>query len=268
VKTTLTVDGQTFVFDLERPIDISIPLRFNGPQPNAFGVEPAASAPCQAGSLVGDTRQGGSCNFESYTFIPHCNGTHTECIGHITRERISARDCLRDVFVQAVLVTVEAELRGKDKVISKDEVEGKVELLGAKHAGRDAGGPVGLIVRTLPNGDGKLSAEYGADNIPHYFSREAMEYIVEAGFRHLLVDLPSIDRLFDDGKLENHRLFWNVEPGSFEMNTSSLIHNTITELIYVPNEVEDGEYLLNLQIAPFHSDASPSRPVLFRINAV
>jgi len=29
--------------------------------------------------------------------------------------------------------------------------------------------------------------------------------------------------------------------------------------------VEDGSYLLNPQIAPFESDASPSRPILFRV---
>ena len=48
-----------------------------------------------------------------------------------------------------------------------------------------------------------------------------MEYIVELGINHLLVDLPSIDRIYDEGKLANHRIFWNVEPGSFEINDSS-----------------------------------------------
>jgi len=40
---------------------------------------------------------------------------------------------------------------------------------------------------------------------------------------------------------------------------------TITELIYVPNSVTDGEYLLELQVAAFENDASPSRPVLYNI---
>ena len=109
----------------------------------------------------------------------------------------------------------------------------------------------------------KLTRVYDEDNIPPYFTADAMEFIVECGFKHLLVDLPSIDRLFDDGKLANHRIFWNVEQGSFETNAETRINSTITELIYVPNEVADGEYLLNLQIAPFESDAAPSRPVLF-----
>jgi arylformamidase len=239
------------------PIDISIPLKFNGPQPNAYGVDRASSEPVRAGSLVGDTRQGGSVNFEQYTFIPHCNGTHTECVGHITDQRISVRDCLQDVIVPAVLVTVEPERNGDDLVITQ-------ESLGRRLADRNVRVPSALIVRTLPNDEGKLTAEYGESNIPPYFGAAAMQYIVECGFKHLLVDVPSIDRLFDDGQLLNHRIFWNVEPGSREVNISTRINSTITELIYVPSEVEDGEYLLNLQIAPFESDCAPSRPLILR----
>jgi len=40
---------------------------------------------------------------------------------------------------------------------------------------------------------------------------------------------------------------------------------TITEFIFVPNTVKDGKYYLNLQVAPFENDASPSRPVLYKI---
>lgn len=240
---------------LGHPIDISIPLRFDGPQPNAFGVEPATSVACEYGDLIGDTRRGGSCNFERVTFIPHCNGTHTECVGHITNKRIAVRDCLQDVLMRAHLVSVEATAVADDLVIGDGAL-------------RDAGvrlnrGAEALIVRTLPNDASKLSRVYYENYIPPYFTTDAMEFIVAANFQHLLVDLPSIDRLYDDGKLINHRAFWNVEPGSFEINAATRMHSTITEMIYVPNEVEDGEYLLNLQIAPFESDASPSRPVLF-----
>ena len=125
--TTIQLNGREFAFDLEKPLDISIPLQFNGPQPNAYGVEPARSKPCEAGDVVGDTRQGGSVNFEQYTFIPHCNGTHTECVGHITDERISVRDCLRDVIVPAVLVSVEPERIGNDLVVSKSRLSQSLE---------------------------------------------------------------------------------------------------------------------------------------------
>jgi kynurenine formamidase len=234
-------------------------LRFDGPQPSAYGVERASAKACEYGELVGDTRRGGSCNFERITFIPHCNGTHTECVGHITNERISVRDCLRDVLMPAVLVSAEPNvLENGDLIIGKKALKLSMTMPPA-----DAGGSA-LIIRTLPNHDSKLSNIYDENNIPPYFTAEAMRFIVDCGFKHLLVDLPSIDRLFDQGKLSNHRIFWNVEPGSFELNSQSRVNSTITEMIYVPNDVADGEYLLNLQIAPFASDAAPSRPILFK----
>jgi arylformamidase len=257
--------GRTFEID-DRPVDISIPLRFNGEQPNAYGVEKATSKACEAGDLVGDTRHGGSCNFEQYTLIPHCNGTHTECVGHITNERISVRDCLQDVFIPAALISVTPEnAEDNDLVISKDLIEkGWLAIGNQRSKIKDQKSNSALIIRTLPNDDSKLTCAY-LDDVPPYFTTEAMEYIVGLGIKHLLVDMPSIDRIYDEGKLANHRIFWNVEPGSFALNENSRANNTITELIYVRNEVEDGNYLLNLQIAPFEADASPSRPVIFKV---
>lgn len=242
--------------DFDNPIDISIPLRFNGPQPNAYGVERAVSAACEAGDIVGDTRRGGSVNFEQYTFIPHCNGTHTECVGHITHERISVRDCLRDVLIPAILITVEPQQVNGDLVITKESLEIS-HLTERLHLCNN----LALLVRTSPNDDSKLTMEYG-ESITPYFSIEAMDWMVEHGVAHLVVDMPSIDRIFDNGKLLNHRRFWSVEPESFETNPNTRIGSTITELAYIPNKVADGHYLLNLQIAPFDSDCAPSRPVL------
>ncbi len=251
------------IIDLEKlgePIDISVPLRFNGPQPNAYGVEAATSKACEAGDLVGDTRRGGSCNFERYSVIPHCNGTHTECVGHITVDRISVLDCLKDVLMPAVLVTVEPERSvDGDLIITRRSLQAAIADKGLRV-------PSALVIRTLPNDDSKLSRVYDESNIPPYFAAEAMEYIFACGFAHLLVDMPSIDRMFDEGKLVNHRIFWNVEPASREINATTRIHSTITELIYVPSRVADGDYLLNLQIAPFVSDCSPSRPILLKKN--
>jgi len=280
------------------PIDISIPLIFNGPQPNVYSGEKAMSKACEAGDLVGDIRKGGSCNFEQYTFIPHCNGTHTECVGHITNKRISIRDCLQDVLISAVLITVEPEKASETgekyavkfgeydllitrKLLQSILSEPRAIATGFRHAsgtepprGRNAAtreaDDAALIIRTLPNDESKLTRQYGSKNLDlskttPFFSTEAMEYIVGLGVKHLLVDLPSIDRLYDEGKLSNHRIFWNVEEGSFETNADTRINGTITELIYIPNEVEDGNYLLNLQIAPFMADASPSRPILFKL---
>ena len=268
----LKIDGRgSFVIDADEPLSIAIPLQFNGAQPNAYGVERAVSKPCEAGAMVGDTRRGGSVNFEQYKFIPHCNGTHTECVGHITHARISVHDCLQDAFIAASLISVAPE-----KASETDETYAvglnDDELLITRKAIEDSGfriqnsgfnkTPAALIIRTLPNDVEKLTETY-LKEIPPFFSTEAMLFLKEIGITHLLVDMPSIDRIFDEGRLSNHRIFWNIEPGAFEISKASFVNKTITELIYVPNEVADGFYLLNLQIAPFSADASPSRPLLF-----
>src|SRR5215204_547162 len=277
IKLSIQIKNQTYLIDSENPFDISIPLRFNGAQPNAYGVERASGEPCRAGEIVGDTRRGGSVNFEQYKFIPHCNGTHTECAGHITHERISVRDCLTDAFVLASLISVEPErafgssetyaidLPDNDLLITRRAIEEALNNFKSQITNYKPGEvPKALIIRTLPNDDSKLTKTY-LEEVPPFFSTEAMNWMTEIGMNHLLVDTPSIDRIFDDGKLSNHRIFWQIRPGAFETSAESLIHNTITELIYAPNEIADGNYLLNLQIAPFAADASPSRPLLFAI---
>ncbi len=263
------INDRTYEIDADAPHDIAIPLDFTGAQPNAYGVERAASEACEAGALVGDTRRGGSCNFEQVKLIPHCNGTHTECVGHLTNERFSVHECLRDAFIPATLISVETEnarqsnesyavkLGDADTLITRRTIEKSLNDTGENFRR-------GLIVRTLPNGKSKLSKTY-LDKIPPFFSIEAMRFIRELNVEHLLADLPSIDRIYDEGKLVNHRIFWNLEQRAFETNERSLIQNTITELIYVSDEIADGIYLLNLQIAPFAADASPSRPRLFKV---
>ncbi|HEY3250212.1 MAG TPA: cyclase family protein, partial [Ignavibacteria bacterium] len=121
-----------------------------------------------------------------------------------------------------------------------------------------------LIIRTLPNDESKKSRRY-IESQPPFFSNEAMSFIRELGVSHLLVDIPSVDKTFDEGKLTAHHIFWNVEQGSHDVDPNNHSLKTITEMIYILNEVKDGEYILNLQIAPFVSDASPSRPLLYKI---
>lgn len=266
---SIEINGQTYRIDTAEPLNIAIPLDFEGTQPNAFDVERASARAYETGNLIGDTRRGGSCNFEEITFVPHCNGTHTESIGHITHARISIHDSLNNAFTPSTLVTLEpenalicgetyaVELNNEDRLITK-------KSLAKALAAADENFLRGLIIRTAPNDESKKSRAY-ANNLPPFFSIEAMNYINEKGVRHLLVDTPSIDRVFDEGKLSNHRIFWSVAQGSFEPSAASDANKTVTEMIYAPDRIADGAYLLNLQIAAFMSDASPSRPVLFRI---
>ncbi|MCU0240653.1 MAG: cyclase family protein [Pyrinomonadaceae bacterium] len=268
---SIETENKTYKIDSEKPLDISIPLEFDALQPNIYGVEKASAKAYQDEHFVGDTRRGGSCNFENLSVNTHCNGTHTECVGHITHQRISIQECLKDAFMLAELITVLPEnalktqdtysvkLNENDLLITKKSLENSLINQKSKIKNQKS-----LIIRTLPNSESKKNRDYSVEN-PPFFSLEAMKFIVEIGVKHLLVDVPSLERLHDEGKLANHRIFWNVEQGSFEINPQTYLNNTVTEMIYVPDKISDGTYLLNLQIAPFVADASPSRPILFEI---
>ena len=244
--------------------DISIPLIFNLDQPNTYGVDKAISRPYKDGNFIGDTRKGGPCNFETYSFTPHCNGTHTECIGHITDERIDILSSLTDKMIPSTLISVTPknsnetyipELNPNDLVITKNEIEKCLNKMDVKFL-------KGLIIRTLPNLKTKKNRDYMKD-APSFLSIEAMEYLVSLGIQHLLVDIPSVDRLFDNGHLSSHNIFWETKDKKFNPETKN---KTITEMIFVPDFVEDGTYLLNIQIPAFISDAAPSRPIIYKIN--
>ena len=123
-----------------------------------------------------------------------------------------------------------------------------------------------LVVRTLPNDASKLTCNYDAGPMPPYFTIEAMHHIVEYGIDTLVVDLPSIDRAQDGGKLAAHRAFWGMPAGSTSAQTATRPHATITEMAFIDDAVADGSYLLNLQVAPFVIDAAPSRPILLPLS--
>jgi len=264
MKAEVEIGNKKYNIDFSKGIDVSIPLNFNGEQPNTYGVEKATSKPYQDGKFVGDTRKGGPCNFETYSFTPHCNGTHTECIGHITDERITILSSLKQEMVPATLLSVSPkstnenytpQLNKEDLVITKEDLEFQLKNTKPEFL-------KGLIIRTLPNLESKKSRDYMQET-PSFFSIDAMEFLVSLGVQHLLVDTPSVDRLFDDGHLSAHNIFWETKGKELNPNTQN---KTITEMIFVPSSVEDGAHLLNLQIPAFVSDAAPSRPIIYKIN--
>ena len=114
-----------------------------------------------------------------------------------------------------------------------------------------------IIIRTIPNTKEKLSKHYSNTN-PPYLLEEAAIYLKEKGVKHLLIDLPSVDKEKDEGKLLAHNAFWNT-------SDNIRLDATITEFIFVPNTVIDGTYFLNIQIAPFENDTSPSKPILYKL---
>jgi kynurenine formamidase len=256
----VTIGGKTYRADLSRPESLAIPLRFDGAQPRFFGAPRAEAAPYRGDCFVGDTDQGGSCNVSEIRLVPHCNGTHTENVGHIVRTDLSVGSSVGQSLMCAVLISVRPEADGAtgDRTISRDSLAGAI-------GNRSLDDVAALIVRSLPNDPAKKSMDYDAAAAPPYFAGDAMRFIVGKGFRHLLVDFPSIDRMNDEGKLANHRLFWNVAPGSNQAGPETRTDRTITEMIFADDGIADGLYLLNLQVPAWHSDAAPGNPVLYKL---
>ncbi len=239
---------QTYSADLSKGIDLSLPLRDGLDNPNCFWAPAPEFSPVRMGDFVGSTAEGGPVNFYNVRFNPHGNGTHTECVGHIARERFVLRDCLLDTHCVAKLASVYPRRTDEgDRVIFRDQIE---ELL-------QPGEAEAFVLRTLPNDDRKKSLQYTGAN-PPYLHHEAAAWLVDCGIRHLLIDLPSVDREEDGGQLLAHRAFWCYPQ-------ATRVDCTITELIYAPETLPDGRYLLNIQTAAFELDASPSRPVLFAL---
>jgi arylformamidase len=238
---------QTHYFESNEGIDLSISMGGEN-DARAWYVDATKIDTVRANGFVGSVKEGGSVNFRNITFNPHGNGTHTECLGHITEEVFSINELLKDALFEALLVTVQpVQLDNGDWVVTKEMLQ---NVLGSKKT-------KALLIRTLPNTIDKRKHDYSSTN-PAYLMEDCIEVLDQAGVEHLLIDLPSVDRESDNGVLAMHHAFWSVP-------SNPHYHKTITELIFVPNEVADGAYILNLQVAPFVNDASPSKPVIYPI---
>ncbi|MCF6280165.1 MAG: cyclase family protein [Flavobacteriaceae bacterium] len=248
MKVKIKVNNKKYKVNLSKPIDISLPLKASEENVNAWYLDTPKISPVVDENWVASVEKGASVNFNNIQFNPHAHGTHTECIGHITRKFHSVNDSLKTFFFIAELISVSPKIQENgDEIITKKQLE---NLL--KDKKMDA-----LVIRTLPNNKEKKSRQYSNTN-PPFLAENAAEYIKEIGVKHLLIDLPSVDKEKDDGKLLAHKAFWNY-------HGKQRLDATITEFVYVDNIIKDGEYLLNLQIASFENDASPSKPVLYKL---
>lgn len=261
MKSQISHNGQTFSVDLSKPIDISVSLSDSDKNPIAWYLDRPKIKPVRFENWIGAVKKGSSTNFNNIEFNPHAHGTHTECLGHITKEFYSINENLTTFFFLSKLVSIKPEQEGDDFVITKELLLEHFSEATTVNTKIEA-----LIIRTLPNKIEKKSKNYSHTN-PPYLSEEATFFLVEKGIKHLLIDLPSVDKEKDEGKLLSHKAFWNVKNVN-NVNPDARFEATITEMVYVPNHIADGLYLLNLQIVSFENDASPSKPILYQINSL
>ncbi len=234
--------------DLDHPLDISIPVKAGENGVRAWYLPAPSIEPVRSEDFIGSVEEGGPVNFRNITFNPHGHGTHTEGPGHITENIYSINDALDRRFFLANLISVTPSDQGEEgHQIMPEQIEPAL-----------SSGPEALIIRTLPNPKTKLVKQYSHTD-PPFMAVEAIERSNQSNVRHLLIDLPSVDREKDGGKLAAHKAFWGT-------GDKVAHHKTITEFIYVPDHIPDGTYLLDLQVAPIDNDAAPSRPLLYPLS--
>jgi len=247
MQITIERDGKTYTADLNKPIDISLAVTdFT----RAWYIDPPKFEPVRLGeNWVGSVAEGGSVNFRDITFNPHAHCTHTETLGHVTKEIHSVNKAFKTFWFLAELITVPITKAGKDEILTATAID-----KAWKNPDVEA-----LILRTSPNNPAKATTNLSNSNWP-FMDAAAAEFIRERGVKHLLIDQPSVDKEEDGGHMFAHKAFWNIPENPRK-------DATITELIYIADEIADGLYLLNLQVAPIENDAAPSRPVLFKVES-
>lgn len=240
--------------DLATAIDLARPIAFDAADARAFGAPAPRSTPLVAGAFTGAVVDGASCNCRTLTLTPHCNGTHTECVAHLTAEALDAWRVVPIVPVTAIVVTVMPVRQGDDRVITRAALDA------AWHGVPPDPAAVALIVRTA---GAAARSDSGAAMAP-YFSADAAESLAARGILHLVLDLPSLDRSEDQGRLAAHRAFFGLPAGSHRLADAARPQATITEFAQIPAALPDGPCALAWQVPALAGDAVPSRPLAYR----
>ena len=252
---TLELGGKTRRVDLSAGQGLAIPIDRNGRHPRFFTRQPVRFETLSVGGFNGRVAAGGSCNVDSVHLIPHCHGTHTEGAGHITPGAEPVQAGLPTGLIPAAVCSAPGVQAGVDHPAGPGPVIEAAALAWPDWV-------EALIVRTLPNDPAKCRRDYGLHPSYPLLSVEAMAAIAAGGIRHLLIDTPSVDAADDGGRLLQHRRFWGMPPDAHRP-AAERAGCTITEMIFVPETVPDGLYLLSLGVAALQCDASPSSPVVF-----
>merc|ERR1712137_810332 len=198
-------------FDLSRTAN----LHSQNEQVKCFYIPEANATPLlYQGKVVGDISQGNAVNCEVISICPHGSCTHTECIGHITLEKSPVQP--PPPIIKSLLVTVPSRQieSSQDSYPSNekgDEIissEALCEVLSSLMKSQKLESVESVIVRTAVGSSEKIKNFSGSN--PPYFTPKAMEYLLEVGCKHLLVDLPSVDKEDDKGYLSAHSIFFGV----------------------------------------------------------
>lgn len=259
MKTSIQLKQNTYNFNINKPLRISNTLK---PKDNltAWYVDQPKIEAVKGDGFIGDVSQGGSVNFRNVFFNPHGHTTHTECVGHISKDQnVFVTNTFKKYFFKSILISVMPTKKNIDDLLHWEKGDKIVTKKSIKHEidKQDIEDVEVVILRTLPNTTEKTSLNYSGTN-PTYLHPEVMVYLKEIGITHFIIDQPSVDREEDGGLLQAHKVWWDYpEKTNFD--------RTITELAYIPNTIEDGSYIIDFQLMNIQNDAAPSNPVLYKI---
>ena len=217
-NVSIHFEGVDFTASGEEAVDLSLAFQESG-GPSAWYVEPMQVEPVRANGFLGSVAEGGDVNFRDVTFNPHGNGTHTECVGHISEAAHSVNRLSIPPLMPCLVVSIQPEVKNEDHVITAKALE----LASERHwSGQIA--PPSLVLRTLPNNAEKRSKNWSNTNAP-YLEAAAAQWLVDRGVEHVLLDLPSVDREQDGGVHSLHIMFSGNGPQSpREQATNHRIH--------------------------------------------
>lgn len=236
--------------NLHQGIDISVEIGNKDRYLRAWYQNEPLIEPVRMGDFVGSVAEGSSVNFMNVHFNPHAHGTHTESYGHITKDFYSVNEIKLPLLMECALVTIEGATIVEDKVVTLERMKAALDIYEGKLEA--------VLLRTRLQGqEAELNVDF-SDTNPPYVDANVAEYLISRGVKHFLIDLPSVDKEKDGGSLSFHHAFWQIPENPRK-------DATITEFAHVPSQIADGLYALNLQMAAFHNDASPSRPVLYKM---
>jgi len=250
-----------YEIDLNKFHDLSIPIHIDKKPPSFYDKEPLRIHHYKdENNKTWKTEDGAACNIPIIDLNIHCGGTHSECRSHVTKENLTISELINDSFIPCELVSLEptkhigdetyhSKISNNDLIITKTMLKDKLKLIKKDIKA--------VIIRTFPNLRSEvITKDYNKEHNA-FFSNEAIDYMKSLEINHLVVDLPSIDKFDDGGKLGNHQIFWNLNglPNN----------NTITELAFIKNEIKDDLYLLSINILNLNLDASPCRPIIYPI---
>ena len=145
---TFNIEGDDFQVDLSDPIDLSIPIKAGSDRSSAWFVNEVKIDPVRTDTFTGSVEEGGSVNFRNISFNPHGNGTHTECLGHITPTVHSVNQAVKTYFSIAQVISITPEKGFNDLNFSSDD-DLIISLEQIKSA-LNGPFPQSLIIRTCP----------------------------------------------------------------------------------------------------------------------